>query len=104
MSAVQAICSFQLLVSTALVAKILATYQEEREVRGRILSSQCEKWDKEENREYEYTCGQLTGGVVSKKLSGYILTFLNLFNIFYEIKRVKSGMYTITHACVTAIL
>jgi hypothetical protein len=70
MSAVQAICALQLLVSTALVAKVLTTYQG-----GEEDSSYCEIWDEAQNREYEYTCGQLTGGVVSKKLSRYILTF-----------------------------
>ena len=65
MFAVQAIWTFQLLVSTALVAKVLTTYQKDigRGILGKI--SQCEAWDKAENREYEYTCGQLTGGVVS---------------------------------------
>ena len=73
MSAVQGICAFQLLISSALVAKILTTYQEEQDVlvSGIKISSlsPCEQWDKAEDREYEYTCGQLTGGVVSKKLS-----------------------------------
>ena len=68
MFAVQAIWTFQLLVSTALVAKVLTTFQKDtgRGIFGKI--SPCEAWDKAENREYEYTCGQLTGGVVSPPL------------------------------------
>jgi hypothetical protein len=65
MSAVQAICALQLLVSTALLAKVLTTYQEEPEVLGIKFQSTCDKLDEEENREYDYTCSQLTGGVVS---------------------------------------
>ena len=68
MAAVQAICAFQLLISSALVAKILTTYQKElgNLDSGRKIPSQCEVWDSTEFGEYEYTCGQLTGGVVSK--------------------------------------
>ena len=63
-SAVQAIWTLQLLVSTGLVTKILATYKEEQEVLGIKVQSQCERWDKAENRDYDYTCDQLTAGAV----------------------------------------
>ena len=62
MFAVQAIWTLQLLVSTALVAKVLTTYQKDLDSQV----SYCETWDKAENRDYEYTCDQLTGGVVSR--------------------------------------
>ena len=61
MCAVQAIWTLQLLVSTALLAKVLITYQ--KEVRG--SPSKCDTWDKQENREYDYNCSQIIGGVVS---------------------------------------
>ena len=67
MSAVQAIWTLQLLVSTGLVTKILTTYEEEHEVRGRFTTvsvSQCDFWDKAENRDYDYTCDQLIAGAV----------------------------------------
>ena len=62
MFVVQAIWTMQLLVSTALVAKTLTTYQTDIGLVGKI--SRCDLWDKAENRDYEYTCGQLTSGVV----------------------------------------
>ena len=63
MFAVQAIWTLQLLVSTALVTKILTTYQKEIDFGILGKRSQCELWDKAEDRDYKYTCGQLTGGV-----------------------------------------
>ena len=60
MFAVQAIWTLQLLVSTALVTKILTTYHKDEDPR---TISVCEFWDKAEDRDYKYTCGQLTGGV-----------------------------------------
>jgi hypothetical protein len=60
--AVQAIWTLQLLVSTALVAKVLTTYKKEL---GAAKISQCEIWDKTKNRDYDHNCGQITGGVVS---------------------------------------
>ena len=65
MLAVQSICTLQLLVSTALLAKVLATYNEGLTPGSK---SPCEKWDETEDREYNHTCGQLTGGVVSNAL------------------------------------
>ena len=61
MAVVQALWAFQLMISTALLAKILTTY-------GTDISpglSNCDSWDKTPDRKYKYTCGQLTGGVVS---------------------------------------
>ena len=68
MLAVQAIAALQLLVSTALLAKILTTFQKEQVILGTTVPSKCEIWAKAEDREYKYTCGQLTGGVVSNPL------------------------------------
>ena len=68
MSAVQAICALQLLVSTALVGKILTTYKKEHNVLGVKIASACEQLDKLENRDYDYSCDQLTAGVVSSKM------------------------------------
>ena len=59
MSAVQAIWALQLLVSTGLVTKILTTFKKEYETQ-----SICEVWDKEEDRDYDYTCDQLMAGAV----------------------------------------
>ena len=61
MAAAQAIWTLHLLISTALLAKVLTTYQ--KEVRGR--PSACDDWDKQENRNYNYHCSQVIGGVVS---------------------------------------
>ncbi len=61
MCAVQAIWTLQLLVSTALLAKILITF--EKEFGG--ASSLCDRLDKLENRKYDYNCTQVIGGVVS---------------------------------------
>ena len=61
MCTAQALWTLQLLISTALLAKILITF--EKEVRGK--PSACDRWDKQENREYDYNCSQMIGGVVS---------------------------------------
>jgi hypothetical protein len=61
MAAVQAIWTLQLLISTALLAKVLITFQ--KEVRG--SPSLCDNWDKQENRKYNHHCSQMIGGVVS---------------------------------------
>ena len=71
MFAVQAIWALQLLVSTALLAKVLTTYQR---VVSPATMSTCEYWDKrgdgdgDEDKKYNYKCSQLTGGVVSDAL------------------------------------
>lgn len=64
MFAVQAIWTLQLLVSTALVAKVLTTYKKEIAI-GAAKISQCKVWDEAKNRDYDHNCGQITGGVVS---------------------------------------
>ncbi|CAB4001362.1 ---NA--- [Paramuricea clavata] len=62
-SAVQAIWVLQLLVSTALLAKVLTTYKKEIGT-GAAKISQCKFWDETKNRDYDHNCGQITGGVV----------------------------------------
>ena len=71
MSAVQALWTLQLLVSTALLAKILTTYKKDS-----FGFSICDIWDKQENREYNYKCSQITGGVVS--YVNLLCTFIKL--------------------------
>ncbi len=61
MCAVQAIWTLQLLVSTALLAKVLITFK--KEVGG--ASSLCDRLEKLENRKYDHHCSQMIGGVVS---------------------------------------
>ena len=88
MFAVQAIWAFQLLVSTALLAKVLTTYQTEK-----IISSVtfCKAWDKTENRKYHYKCSQLTAGVVGG--FGAMAAF-GLDAIISLVSHIKSSQYS----------
>ena len=61
MCTAQALWTLQLLVSTALLAKVLTTWQ--KEVGGAL--SECDRLDKLDNRKYDYNCTQMIGGVVS---------------------------------------
>ncbi|XP_028392840.1 uncharacterized protein LOC114517345 [Dendronephthya gigantea] len=60
MAIVQALWASQLMISTALLFKVLTTYQETT-ASG---TPYCEYWNKLPEREYHHTCGQLIGGVV----------------------------------------
>ena len=75
MCAVQAICTLQILVSTALLAKALTTYQKEtmkvavtRFGIVTVKTSLCDTWDETRKlHEYDHKCSQITGGVVSQE-------------------------------------
>jgi hypothetical protein len=60
MSVAQAICTLQLLVSTALLAKVFAANEKLERVGKPSL---CKMSNEAAN--YNYTCGQISGGVVS---------------------------------------
>ena len=65
-SAEQAICTCQLLVSTALLAKVLTTFQKKEVLSSNFLfkirsPSLCEKWDK---NKFHHTCDDLMAGVI----------------------------------------
>ena len=74
MFAVQAIWAFQLLVSTALLAKVLTTFQK---IPTDALISTCKAWDKMEHRKYHYKCSQLTAGVVCDDACACLITSHN---------------------------
>ena len=59
---VHALWALQLLVSAALLAKMLAIFEEEKEILGIKLKSACENF---ENQDKDYQCSELKGGVVS---------------------------------------
>ena len=88
MFAVQAIWAFQLLVSTALLAKVLTTYQK-------ITSDSvtfCKKWDNNtEDPKYNYKCSQLTAGVVGG--FGAMAAF-GLDAIISLVSHIKSSQYS----------
>ncbi|XP_028392857.1 uncharacterized protein LOC114517362 [Dendronephthya gigantea] len=60
MAVVQALWALQLMISTALLARVLTTYQKEISPG----QSYCDYWDELPERKYKYTCTQLTIGVV----------------------------------------
>ena len=59
---VHALWALQLLVSAALLAKMLAIFEEEKEILGIKQKSLCESWD---DLDKDYQCSELKGGVVS---------------------------------------
>ncbi|XP_046843540.1 uncharacterized protein LOC124437612 [Xenia sp. Carnegie-2017] len=67
MAAVQGIWTIQLLVTTSLITVVYSSYN--KDIGG---TSSCEYWDDAPNRKYDYTCGQLIGGMVS----GFIAAIL----------------------------
>jgi hypothetical protein len=58
---VHALWTLQLLVSTALLAKILATYEKEGDFGFGNKQSVCDQFDKADK---DYQCRELIGGVV----------------------------------------
>lgn len=61
MAVMQVLWAFQMMISTALLAKVLTTLEK----KPRQGPSLCDERDPKTGEEYKYTCGQLTGGVVS---------------------------------------
>ena len=59
---VHALWALQLLVSAALLAKLLAMFEEEKEIPGVKPKSACESLDYQDT---DYQCSELKGGVVS---------------------------------------
>ena len=59
---VHALWALQLLVSAALLAKMLAIFEEEKEILGIKQKSACESLD---DQDKDYQCSELKGGVVS---------------------------------------
>ena len=60
---VHALWALQLLVSAALLAKMLAIFEEEKEILGiKLQKSACESLD---DQDKDYQCSELKGGVVS---------------------------------------
>ena len=59
---VYALWTLQLLISAALLTKVLTTYQKELDTVGGNKISPCDAFDK---RDKDYQCSQLEGGVVS---------------------------------------
>ncbi|XP_046843530.1 uncharacterized protein LOC124437604 isoform X3 [Xenia sp. Carnegie-2017] len=66
MAAVQGVWTIQLLVTTCLITVIFSSYNKDKGG-----ESACEVWD-DAGRKYDYTCGQLIGGMVS----GFIAAIL----------------------------
>ncbi|XP_046843532.1 uncharacterized protein LOC124437607 [Xenia sp. Carnegie-2017] len=60
MAAVQGVWTIQLLVTTCLITVIFSSFN--KDIGGKSL---CKVWDDAADRKYDYTCGQLIGGIVS---------------------------------------
>ena len=63
---VYALWALQLVISAALLTKVLTTYKKELDAAGGNKMSQCDLFDKEDK---DYQCSQLEGGVVSRLFS-----------------------------------
>ena len=64
MVAVIALWTVQLLVASALLAKVLATLEKEKEIPFLVhdRKTTCEQWD---DKDYKFKCTHIIGGVVS---------------------------------------
>ncbi|CAB3997954.1 ---NA--- [Paramuricea clavata] len=81
---VHVLWTLQLLVSTALLAKVLATYEKERDIGSGNKQSYCDFFDKADK---DYQCSELIGGVAC----GFIGTILFLVDtIIYAISWKRS--------------
>ncbi|XP_046843528.1 uncharacterized protein LOC124437604 isoform X2 [Xenia sp. Carnegie-2017] len=63
MAAVQGVWTIQLLVTTSLLTVIFSSFNKDEDVL--LGKSVCKVWDDAADRKYDYTCGQLIGGIVS---------------------------------------